>query len=103
MSSSAAAQGDTPTGALEDIFSISEDLVQSRTSQPPSTGTIDFDGLLPTPLKIHQDLRNGVGGMIWPAGEVLTKYLLRCKRDEVKDRSMSVECRRLLRTPGRIT
>lgn len=36
-----------------------------------------FDGLLDTPIKLHEDLAKGCGGQIWPAGETLTKYLLR--------------------------
>ena len=36
-----------------------------------------FDGLLSSPIKIHEDLAKGCGGQIWPAGETLAKYLLR--------------------------
>lgn len=36
-----------------------------------------FDGLLDTPIKLHETLAKGCGGQIWPAGEMLTKYLLR--------------------------
>jgi len=36
-----------------------------------------FDGLLSSPLKLHEDLAKGCGGRIWPAGETLAKYLLR--------------------------
>ncbi|KAG0136731.1 putative methyltransferase-domain-containing protein [Tuber indicum] len=36
-----------------------------------------FNGLLSSPIKLHEDLAKGCGGQIWPAGETLAKYLLR--------------------------
>ena len=71
-------------------FAISEDLVQSRTQKQAGTGEVDFDGLLQTPLKLHEDLAKGNGGQAWPAGRVLAKYLLRRKRDELKRSTMFV-------------
>ncbi|KAI6843037.1 S-adenosyl-L-methionine-dependent methyltransferase [Hortaea werneckii] len=71
-----------------DGFAISEDLVQSRTQKQAGTGEVDFDGLLQTPLKLHEDLAKGNGGQAWPAGRVLAKYLLRKKRDELKRSTM---------------
>jgi hypothetical protein len=38
---------------------------------------LDFDGLLDAPIKLYEDLAKGCGGQIWPAGELLTKYILR--------------------------
>lgn len=40
-----------------------------------------FDGLLNSPIKLHEDLANGCGGQIWPAGRALTKYILRRYKD----------------------
>jgi protein N-lysine methyltransferase METTL21A len=74
----------------EDEFTIGEDLVQSPKHKAALTGTIDFDGLLQPGLVLHQDLANGNGGQAWPAGMVLTKYLLRRKRDELKQSTMFV-------------
>ncbi|KAF8243306.1 S-adenosyl-L-methionine-dependent methyltransferase [Wilcoxina mikolae CBS 423.85] len=34
-------------------------------------------GLLDKPILLHEDLSKGCGGMIWPAGELLTKYCLK--------------------------
>ena len=51
---------------------------------------MDFDGHLQPVLRLHEDLSEGNGGVAWPAGEVLTKYLLRKKRDELKNSSMFV-------------
>ena len=73
-----------------DDFSVSEDLVESRDHKAPSTTTLDFEGLLQPALVLHEDLAKGNGGQGWPAGMVLAKYLLRRKRDELRDRSMFV-------------
>jgi len=61
----------------DDELVISEDLVESRQHKQAGTTTVDFDGLLTTPLKLHEDLTNGCGGQLWPAGMVLAKYMLR--------------------------
>ena len=71
-----------------DIFAISEDLVQSPRHKAAGISSIDFDGLLELPLKLHEDLKEGCGGQLWPAGMVLSKYMLRQHRDDVKDASM---------------
>ena len=70
---------------IEDDLAISEDFVQSPTHKEAQTGTIDFNGLLQPGLILHEDLAEGNGGQAWPAGVTLTKYLLRRKRDELKD------------------
>ncbi|KAI7233492.1 S-adenosyl-L-methionine-dependent methyltransferase [Hortaea werneckii] len=79
---------DEATSNPFDGFAISEDLVQSRTQKQAGTGEVDFDGLLQTPLKLHEDLAKGNGGQAWPAGRVLAKYLLRKKRDGLKRSTM---------------
>ncbi|RMY68491.1 hypothetical protein D0864_11333 [Hortaea werneckii] len=79
---------DEATSNPFDGFAISEDLVSSRTQKQAGTGEVDFDGLLQTPLKLHEDLAKGNGGQAWPAGRVLAKYLLRKKKDELKRSTM---------------
>lgn len=74
----------------DDGLTVGEDFVQSPTHQQASTSTVDFDGLLKTPLVLHQDLKKGNGGQIWPAGMILAKYLLRMKREELQKASMFV-------------
>ena len=69
----------------EGDFAISEDFVPSPTHKAAETNTIDFDGLLQPGLTLHQNLATGNGGQAWPAGIVLAKYLLRKKRDDLKD------------------
>lgn len=71
-------------------FGMSEDFVESPTHRAAGTSNIDFDGLLQPSLKLHENLANGNGGQAWPAGIVLAKYLLRTKRDDLKNCSMSV-------------
>lgn len=73
-----------------DFFNFSEDFVQSPTHKPASVSSTDLDGLLTRPLKLHEDLKEGCGGQLWPAGLVLAKYMLQRHRDELKGRSMCV-------------
>ena len=72
------------------LLSVSEDLVPSRPEFLPSTVSLDFDGLLSPPLVLHQDLKVGCGGQLWPAGITLTQYLLRHKQDEMRRKTMFV-------------
>ncbi|KAA8907838.1 putative methyltransferase-domain-containing protein [Sphaerosporella brunnea] len=53
------------------------DLVEPAPIMKPHDTQTDFDGLLDAPIKLHEDLAKGCGGQIWPAGELLTKYILR--------------------------
>ncbi|KAK5012699.1 Protein-lysine N-methyltransferase efm6 [Cryomyces antarcticus] len=78
----------TSDDGSDNVFNISEDLVQSPVHKAAGTSSLDFDGLLSTPLKLHEDLSGGCGGQLWPAGMVLSKYMLRNHRDNLQDRSM---------------
>ena len=62
-----------------DVFAISTTLIPERDNKRPSTTTITFDDLLPSgrPLLLHEDLQEGCGGQLWPAGMVLSKFMLR--------------------------
>lgn len=73
-----------------DGFALAEDLVQSPTHKAASTTTVDFDGLLDPGLLLHEDLAKGNRGQAWPAGVILTKYLLRRKREELRTASMLI-------------
>ncbi|PWW75252.1 hypothetical protein C7212DRAFT_358137 [Tuber magnatum] len=53
------------------------DLVEPAPILKPRTIETTFNGLLSSPIKLHEDLAKGCGGQIWPAGETLAKYLLR--------------------------
>ncbi len=73
-----------------EVFAISEDLVQSPSHKSADTSTTDFDGLLSTPLKLHEDLTEGCGGQLWPAGIVLARYLLQQHRERMEGKTMFV-------------
>ena len=76
-------------GENDGVFAISEDLVESRQQKTAGDSTLDFDQLLHSPLRLHEDLKQGCGGQLWPAGMVLSKYLLR-QHKNLQGRSMSV-------------
>ena len=56
---------------------ISNDLVDLPDYKAPGTTTLNFGGVLDPPLKLYEDLTEGCGGQLWPAGFVLANYLLR--------------------------
>ena len=77
-------------------FDISEDFVSAPSYKPAATNTLDLDGLLTPPLVVHEDLKHGNGGQLWPAGMILSKYLLRRRQQELQDATMFVshlQCR----------
>jgi hypothetical protein len=66
----------------DDILGIvSPDLVDLPVIKSAGIMEVDFDGLLKVPLKLREDLKEGCGGQVWPAGMVLAKYCLRRLRD----------------------
>ncbi|KIX92214.1 uncharacterized protein Z520_12095 [Fonsecaea multimorphosa CBS 102226] len=64
------------------VFAFSTTLIPERDSKKPATTSLTFDNLLPsnTPLLLHEDLQEGCGGQLWPAGMVLAKYMLKHHR-----------------------
>ncbi|WPB01855.1 uncharacterized protein RHO25_006487 [Cercospora beticola] len=81
----------SPGSDAEAEFNLSEDLVTSPEHKPKATKSVDFDGLLTPPLFLHEDLAKGNGGQAWPAGMILTKYILRRKQDAIRTASSIVE------------
>lgn len=73
---------------VESTFGISEELVQSPVHKAATTSSVDFDGLLQKPLKVQEDLKEGNGGQMWPAGRRLAKYILMRKRESLRGCSM---------------
>jgi hypothetical protein len=71
-------------------LSIGEDFTPVPTYKTASTTSIDFSGLLQPPLQLHEDLKTGCGGQLWPAGMVLAQQMLRYHRDALKDARMCV-------------
>lgn len=74
----------------DDPLSGLESIVPARANKPPSTATISFNDLLQPPLLLHEDLKEGCGGQLWPAGMVLAKYMLHAHRDEFANKTMWV-------------
>ncbi|KAI5236509.1 hypothetical protein E4T43_08583 [Aureobasidium subglaciale] len=72
------------------VFDIGEELVPVREQEHTGVMTVNFEGLLETPLKLEEDLTKGCGGMLWPAGMVMAKYLMRQDRDMFSDKTMFV-------------
>jgi hypothetical protein len=74
-----------------DVFGVSQqELVPPAPIKSAGVSEIDFDGLLSPPLKLHEDLKNGCGGQLWPAGMVLGKYMLRKHRNDFEGKTMYV-------------
>ncbi|KAJ5570761.1 hypothetical protein N7535_004421 [Penicillium sp. DV-2018c] len=59
-----------------DGLNISESLAPPRERKAAATTDLTFDGLLQQPLLLKEDLKDGCGGQLWPAGMVLSRYLL---------------------------
>lgn len=71
-------------------FDVSQSLVPPRNVKSVSVSVVDFDGLLTEPLRLKEDLKNGCGGQLWPAGMVLAKYTLRRHQTDFAHKSMFV-------------
>lgn len=71
-------------------LAISESLVPVRENKRAGTVLLSLDGLLQPPLQIKEDLKEGCGGKLWPAGMVLAKYMLRKHKSDLCGKSMSV-------------
>jgi hypothetical protein len=76
-----------------DVFGVSQELVPPAPIKSAGVSLIDFDGLLSPPLKLHEDLKRGCGGQLWPAGMVMGKYMLRKHRSDLKGKTMYVRMR----------
>ncbi|MCJ1412353.1 hypothetical protein MMC19_006447 [Ptychographa xylographoides] len=60
---------------------ISEELIPSRAKKSRGITDLAFGGLLNPPLQLEEDLKDGCGGQLWPAGMVLARYLLERKEE----------------------
>jgi protein N-lysine methyltransferase METTL21A len=77
----------SPSPASEpDIFAISHSLIPEPEHKSAGTSKLDFDGLLRNPLVLHEDLQEGCGGQLWPAGMTLAKYILRQHQTSIQDK-----------------
>ena len=68
---------------------ITEDFVSTRSPKTAGQSLISFNGLLEPPLVLHEDLKEGCGGQLWPAGMLLSRYVL-LRKNELIGKTMSV-------------
>ncbi|KAJ5810910.1 hypothetical protein N7447_010426 [Penicillium robsamsonii] len=71
-----------------DELRISESLAPTRVLKAAMTTDVSFDGLLKEPLLLKEDLKDGCGGQLWPAGMTLAKYLLSRHAADLSDKSI---------------
>lgn len=72
-----------PEELLDDstAFGVSEDLIPLSPVKAAGTSQVSFSGLLNPPLIIQEDLKEGCGGQLWPAGVCLARFLLQKKHE----------------------
>ncbi|KAB8199676.1 putative methyltransferase-domain-containing protein [Aspergillus parasiticus] len=73
---------------LSESLHVSESLVPARDLKGVGHAEISFDGLLKDPLIIKEDLKEGCGGQLWPAGMVLARYLLHQHRSDFNNKTI---------------
>ncbi|KAJ5570373.1 uncharacterized protein N7459_009803 [Penicillium hispanicum] len=66
----------SPESEADAPFNVSDSLAPPRANRTARTTAVTFDGLLKDPLLLKEDLKDGCGGQLWPAGMVLAKYIL---------------------------
>ncbi|KAJ5373570.1 hypothetical protein N7517_005576 [Penicillium concentricum] len=71
-----------------DGLTISESLAPTRVLKAVMTTGVSFDGLLKEPLLLKEDLKDGCGGQLWPAGMALAKYLLSRHAADLSDKTI---------------
>lgn len=80
----------SPESDRDAPFNVSASLAPPRDIKAAGTTTTTFDGLLKEPLLLKEDLKNGCGGQLWPAGMILSKYLLSQHSKDMAGKSVSV-------------
>lgn len=70
---------------------LAESLVPIRERKHAGTTIVTLDGLLEQqPLKLEEDLKEGCGGQLWPAGILLARYMLQKHHSDLLGKTMSV-------------
>ncbi|TID13816.1 hypothetical protein E6O75_ATG01794 [Venturia nashicola] len=77
-----------PEDETLDAVTFGKELIQQPTLKLPRLTAVDFDRLLDPPLRLHEDLKEGCGGQLWPAGMVLAKYMLRMRQETIKEKTI---------------
>lgn len=79
----------SPSPSDQDVpFDINTSLAPPRELKAAGTTSLTFDGLLKEPLLLKEDLKDGCGGQLWPAGMILAEYLLRQRPSRLSNKSM---------------
>ncbi|CAL5874150.1 uncharacterized protein PFLUO_LOCUS8438 [Penicillium psychrofluorescens] len=78
----------TTTDSDPESFAISESLAPWRDNRAAVTTRVSLDGLLPEPLLLKEDLKEGCGGQLWPAGMVLAKYIINRHSSDLGDKTI---------------
>lgn len=73
----------------DNLLAISEDLAPSSALPSSRIITLSFSGLLSPPLQIQTNVSQ-CGGQLWPAGMVLSEYLIRHHLDDLRGKKMFV-------------
>ncbi|PGH17975.1 hypothetical protein AJ80_04596 [Polytolypa hystricis UAMH7299] len=72
---------------IDDLI-VSASLVPPRDPKSAGITHIDFDGLLTPPLQLKEDLKEGCGGQLWPAGMLLASYMLRNHSSDLRGKTI---------------
>lgn len=80
----------SPDSNSDAPLNVSDSLAPPRVNKTAGTTSLTFDGLLREPLLLKEDLKDGCGGQLWPAGMVLAQYLLSQHSSDLSGKTMSV-------------
>lgn len=69
---------------------IGESLIPVRERKHAGTTIVTIDGLLKEPLQLKEDLKEGCGGQVWPAGLLLSRYMLEEHATDLVGKTMFV-------------
>ena len=86
MDDAASNHSDNPS--QNDVFAVDDTFVPPQPPKVAGTREASFDGLLEPPLLLHEDLKEGCGGQLWPAGMVLSKYMLTHHKADLAGKTM---------------
>src|SRR6266487_1175028 len=72
------------------LLQINESLLPVQKPKVTGITHVSFDGLIDPPLRLKEDLKEGCGGQLWPAGMVLAEYMLRMHQFDLLGKTMCV-------------
>jgi protein N-lysine methyltransferase METTL21A len=83
-----AASNHSAASSQNDVFAIDDTFIPSRAQKQPGITETSFDGILDPPLLLHEDLKEGCGGQLWPAGMALSRYMLTHHKADLVEKAM---------------